>query len=210
MLYSNLRKSGALCGVAVVVAVAALGLPAFSQSITLPPMPGNLTVPDGNTAFMMAQAVGTQNYACLPSGPGFAWTFQGPQATLFITYKWMNGEIRQQVATHFLSPNPMEATMPARPTWQHSLDTSAVWAKKKDESSNPNYVAPGAIPWLLLEVVGTQRGPADGSILAQTTFIQRVNTTGGIMPADGCSAAGQLRFVPYTADYIFYRAGKAK
>jgi hypothetical protein len=107
--------------------------------------------------------------------------------------------------THYLSPNPVEGGI-ARATWQSSLDTSAVWAKKIAESSDPAYVAPGAIPWLLLEVSGTQRGPAGGMMLTGTTYLQRVNTSGGAMPMTACTEAGSIAFVPYTTDYIFYRA----
>ena len=48
-----------------------------------PPVPPNLEVPAGNQAFLEGHAIGTQNYICLPSGSGFAWTLFGPQATLF-------------------------------------------------------------------------------------------------------------------------------
>ena len=37
----------------------------------------------GNLAYLVAHAVGTQAYICLPSGATMAWTFFGPQATLF-------------------------------------------------------------------------------------------------------------------------------
>ena len=66
-------------------------------------------------------------------------------------------------------------------------------------SKDPGYVAPGAIDWLLLERAGVQSGPTGGSILAQTTFIQRVNTSGGVAPATGCSdisQVGTLALVP--------------
>lgn len=207
MLRNYLRNLGVSGG--VVIAIAALGLPAPAQTITAPPVPTDIQAPAGNTAFLKGYAVGTQNYVCLPSTNGLAWKFQGPQATLFLTFKWINGDVRQQITTHFLSPNPVEAGAPARATWQSSLDTSVVWAKKIAESNDPNFVAPGAIPWFLLEATGAQRGPMGGSMLAPTTFIQRVNTTGGSMPTTGCSEPGGIRFVPYTADYIFYRASGA-
>jgi hypothetical protein len=38
-----------------------------------------------------------------------------------------------------------------------------------------------------------------------TTFIQRVNTVGGVAPATGCAAStdvGKKSFVPYAAEYI--------
>ena len=57
-----------------------------------------------------------------------------------------------------------------RATWQDSRNTSAVWAKAIESSSEPDFVEPGAIPWLLLEVVGSEPepdlgGPAHGDHL---------------------------------------------
>jgi hypothetical protein len=184
---------------------AAMGQTGLTDLVKVPPVPPGIEVPAGNRAFLKGSAGGTQNYICLSSG----WTFLGPQATLFFTYQWFNGEIRQQITTHFLSPNPMEGGTP-RPTWQSSLDTSAVWGKAIANSSDSNYVRPGAIPWLLVEAVGAQRGPSGGTSLSQTTFIQRVNTSGGVAPSTGCSASsvGSVALVPYTTDYYFYQAVK--
>lgn len=186
-----------------------MGLTASAQTLVPPGVPTNLQVPAGNAAYLKGSAVGTQNYVCLPSANGLAWKFQGPQATVFLTFKWITGDIHQQITTHYLSPSP-EAGNPARATWQSSLDSSAVWAKKIAESVDPAYVAPGAIPWFLLEATGTQRGPDGGAMLANTTYIQRVNTAGGVMPATGCTEAGAIQFVPYTTDYIFYRAANRR
>jgi hypothetical protein len=58
-------------------------LPAYADYITAPSVPAGLQVPAGNQAFLEGAAVGTQDYICLPSGTGTAWTFFGPQATLF-------------------------------------------------------------------------------------------------------------------------------
>jgi len=173
-------------------------------NVTVPTVPANLQVPAGNELFLAASASGTQNYVCLPgkNKNDVAWRFLGPQATLFT-----GGGADQQVTTHFLSVNPVEVTV-ARPTWQHSLDTSRVWGKVRSSSTDPNYVAPGSIPWLLLEAGGTQAGPDGGGIMTQTTFIQRVNTSGGVAPSTGCSAdehIGAVALVPYTTDYFFYR-----
>jgi hypothetical protein len=183
------------------VLVAAASPPARAERVTPPPVPPNLAVPAGNEAFLVGHAVGTQNYVCLPSGAGFAWTFLAPQATLFKG----NGE---QIMTHFLSPNPEEAGT-ARATWQHSKDTSSVWALAIASSTDPAFVVPGGIPWLLLQMAGTQGGPTGGDRLTPTTFLHRVNTSGGIAPETGCTAAadvGKRSFVSYTADYFFYRA----
>lgn len=187
------------CVVAVSIAVAQPTL--AKGNLTPPPMPASLEVPAGNKLFLAGHATGTQQYMCLFNGSSFAWTFFGPQATLF-------KEDGKQIMTHFLSPNPVEGSA-ARATWQHSQDSSMVWAAPITSTVDPAYVAPGAIPWLLLEVKGTQAGPDGGDTLAQTTFVQRLNTAGGVAPASGCAAQsdiGKKALVPYTTDYFFYKA----
>ena len=164
-----------------------------------PSIPPTLVVPAGNKAFLVGHAIGTQNYMCLPAAnpAGVSWINVGPQATLFAD----NG---RQIITHFLSPNPDEGGI-ARATWQHSRDTSAVWAVT---SADPVVVDPGSIPWLQLHFVGRADGPTGGDILAQTTYIQRLNTVGGRAPTTGCAGSsdvGKRGFVPYEADYVFYK-----
>ncbi len=173
---------------------------AATDDVIPPVVPSTLRAPAGQVAFLIGHASGTQNYSCLPSATGFAWTLFGPQATLF-------DDAADQLITHFLSANPIENGT-ARATWQHSRDTSTVWAVASATSSDPNFVAPGAIPWLLLRVTGAQYGPSLGDKLVRAKSIQRVNTAGGIAPAAGCTAAadaGKKVLVPYTADYVFYR-----
>lgn len=187
------------------IAILAFAQPAAAvpEDVIPPPVPANLAVNAGETAFLIAHATGTQNYICLPGAAtptGIAWTLFGPQATLF-------NDAQEQVATHYLSPNPDESGTP-RATWQHSLDTSAVWARAVETSLDPNFVAPAAIPWLLLRVVGDEAGPTFGGSFTGTTAIQRVNTVGGVAPATGCRLpkdVGKRALIPYTTDYVFYR-----
>ena len=187
------------CVAALTVAFTVSRLPSVhAAAIEPPPVPPNLQVPAGHQAFLEGYAEGTQNYICLPAGASVAWTFFGPQATLFNDHD-------RQIITHFLSPNPDEGGT-ARATWQHSRDTSAVWAVAIASSAAP---ASDAIPWLLLQPVGAEPGPTGGARLTRTTFIQRLNTSGGIAPSTGCAQStdvGQRAFVPYTADYVFYKA----
>ena len=182
----------------------ALALPVAASAqhggrIELPAVPAGFTAPEGNIPYLQTRAYGTQNYFCLPAG----WKFFGPEATLYP----QNAPI--QVATHFLSPSAEVASV-ARPTWQHANDGSKVWGKVYGQPlTDSNYVAPGAIPWLLLEVVAKEEGPIGDGLLTRTTFIHRVNTEGGVAPATGCNGTtdvGKIALVPYSTDYFFYRA----
>ena len=171
------------------------------DEITVPPVPANIQVSAGNRPFFVGHGVGTQNYVCLPSGTTFKYTLFTPQATLF-------NDSEREVTTHYFSPNPFEAGT-IRATWQHSRDTSTVWGAVPagDSSTDPNFVKPGAIAWLRVTVVGAQEGPNGGDTLVKTTFIQRLNTVGGLAPSTGCASladVGRQAFVPYTADYFFY------
>lgn len=182
-------------GLVRLIAVAGLSplmTPLLAQSVSVPAV---IQVPPGNEEYVRVGATGTQNYLCMASN----WTFIGPQATLVVKI----AKMRQQFATHFLSPNPDEAGT-ARAVWQSSLDGSSVWAKAI--ASSTDYAEPGAIPWLLLEVVGAKKGDVTGrgSVLSEMSYIQRVNTTGGMAPSGTCEV-GMRAFVPYTAEYVFYR-----
>jgi hypothetical protein len=96
--------------------------------VSPPAVPANLAVPADKTAFLIGHAYGTQNYSCLPSGKSVAWTLYGPQATLF-------DDAAAQLITHFPQPESDENGTP-RATWQHSKDTSSVWAVATATSSD--------------------------------------------------------------------------
>ncbi|HEY7639109.1 MAG TPA: DUF3455 domain-containing protein [Steroidobacteraceae bacterium] len=180
---------------------------AHIENVQPPYVPPDIRVPEGNFAFLKGRAEGTQNYACSPSGTGFAWVLFTPEATLF------NGADKE-IITHFFDPNPdpsdrntdarVVANGAIRAAWKHSRDASTVWAKV---FGPPVTMRSDSIPWLLLQVVGRQEGPNGGDTLFPTTFIQRLNTRGGVAPASGCSQAsdvGKKAFIPYTADYFFF------
>ena len=182
------------------------------QKVTPPPTPIDITPPAGNSAFLVGHAFGSQGYICLPDGAGgTSWTINAarPEATLFT--KFFGQDV--QIITHFASinANPKEGVsvpLSGNATWQSSFDTSKVWAKAigtpviagTDPASCPNS---GAIPCLLLQSVGNQEGPAGGSLLADVTFVQRLNTKGGAAPTTACTV-GQTQLQGYSADYFFY------
>jgi hypothetical protein len=61
-------------------------------------------------------------------------------------------------------------------------------------------VSSADIPWLLLDAV--QSGGS--GMFHDVSSIQRVNTAGGRAPS-APGSAGEVRNVPYTAEYYFYR-----
>jgi hypothetical protein len=173
-----------------------------ADRIVAPAVPFDIEVTGGYKPFFRAHAIGTQNYICAPAATasGLDWLFIGPQATLFDA----DGA---QIATHFHSRNPLPGGA-IEATWQHSRDSSTVWAKKRIGSTDPVYVAQDAIEWLLLDATAMQAGPAGGDKLTRTLLIQRVNTIGGVKPPTAqctASAVNTRRLVPYEADYYFYQ-----
>jgi hypothetical protein len=189
---------------------------ASAQTVTPPPTPTDITPPAGNIAFLVGHAFGSQGYTCLPtSGGGTSWTVNAPrpEATLFTSAFGQPFEI----ITHFTSINEgtgltSPPSLSGNATWQSSFDSSRVWSKATgapviagtDPDSCPNS---GSIPCLLLESIGNKKGPAGGRLLADTTFVQRLNTNGGAAPTTSCTV-GQTQLQPYTADYYFYHAEK--
>jgi hypothetical protein len=178
-----------------------LSLPraAHAQTVTPPPVPAGLEVDAPNQAFLVGHAVGTQNYECQPLNPlgRVDWVLFTPQATLF-------DDQAAQIITHFNSPNPDEGGAIVRATWQDSRDTSSIWARGIAFAT----VDPDAIAWVKLQVVGRRLGPTGGNALSGATFVQRVNTKGGLAPTTGCevlSDVGHKAFMPYSADYFFYK-----
>ena len=204
------------CAAALAVAfTVSMSQTAFAGQITPPSVAPNIRVPEGNKVFLVGHAFGTQNYVCKTSASspsGVAYVLFTPEATLF-------GEDGGQVITHFNSPNqnPLDPnTNPAvvadgaiRATWQ-SKDGSSVWAALhvNDQGVKGTFTPDKtAIAWLLLEVVGAVDGPTGGDTLTKTTFVQRLNTVGGLAPKTGCASPADLgnsAFSDYTADYLFY------
>jgi hypothetical protein len=176
---------------------------AHADKIIVPPVPVDVEVTSDNEVVFVGHGVGTQNYVCVPSGSGVAFTLFTPEATLF-------SDKGKQLTTHFFSPNPFEGGI-VRVTWQDSRDTSTVWGKVTGSA----IVNADAIAWLKVQVkdVGAQDGPTGGDRLTATTFVQRLNTVGGLAPSTGCSTSGDIgkkAFVPYTADYFFYESADGK
>ena len=117
------------------------------------------------------------------------------------TWEAANDQWRFAGPTAFLTANPVGSRFIGMhfggPTWMSASGSLVVGQALASCSVDPT-----AVPWLLLGATST-RGPG---IFARTTFIQRVNTTGGRAPTEAGSLDGQTVWVPYTAEYVFYRA----
>jgi hypothetical protein len=131
-----------------------------AAQVTAPPVPDTIAVPEGNSAYLVGHAFGSQGYTCLPTSTGgAAWNPTArPEATLFTDFFGQ----QFQIITHFQSinanPNPgVTVPLSGNATWQGSLDSSRVWMVKKngidpspDIASCPNA---GSIQCLLLQSV---------------------------------------------------------
>jgi Protein of unknown function (DUF3455) len=170
----------ALCGL---FAAASSARPA-PQTAPGDPLDPRTYAPDSRL-FLVVHAIGVQKYTCQANG---TWLFTDPEATLYKTTG-----ASKPIGTHFLN----FAT--GRPVWQLN-DGSSVEAARKAAGSG----GPGNIDWLLLQAVVTTAG-SDGDRLTSTTWVQRLNTSGGVAPAGTCTPGDRIA-VPYTADYFFWRA----
>jgi len=151
-----------------------------------PDMPAGLDPPAEATLEAAFPARGVQIYVCAAPAAGGApvWTLKAPHAILFEGF--------ETAVIHF-----------AGPSWQ-ALDGSLVTGTRVGSVPSPD---PASIPWLLLQAA-TNVGPG---LFADTTWIQRLETSGGVAPTSGCDDAhlGAQTLSPYRADYFFYHTAVA-
>jgi hypothetical protein len=137
----------------------------------------SLRVEKGNKLASRLFARGVQIYRW----NGTAWAFVAPSAKLY-----PNAQASGVIGTHY-----------AGPTWETNSGSKVVGAVAKRCPADP-----ASIPWLLLRVASV-----DGSgLFHDATFIQRINTVGGNAPAAPGTVVGEEANIPYTAEYLFYRA----
>lgn len=124
-------------------------------------------------------ASGVQIYVCKHDGnKPLAWVFKAPQADLYDA----TGKL---VIKHG-----------AGPSWEAG-DGSKITGKALQQTANT--AEPGAIPLLLLQATS-----AGGTgLLSTVRYVQRLQTHGGIAPAQPCTEEGQEGRSPYLAQYIF-------
>jgi Protein of unknown function (DUF3455) len=172
----------ALCGL-IAATAAARPMPQTEPGDALDPR----TYAPESQLFLVVHAIGVQKYTCQSNG---TWLFTDPEAALYKTTG-----VPREIGSHFLN------FASGRPVWQLDDGSSVEAARWAAEDGGA-----GNIAWLLLQAVVTTAGD-DGDRLTSTTWVQRLNTSGGVAPAGTCTPGERIR-VDYGADYFFWRAGE--
>ncbi|GAA1014278.1 hypothetical protein Aple_041420 [Acrocarpospora pleiomorpha] len=163
----------ALGGSATAAASTSNGTP---QAANQNNIPDEIKVPAGNKRIAVLKAVGVQIYTCTNG----AFTFKQPAANLTDRHG------RSKVIHN------------GGPTWTDLSDGSSVVGAVDKAVPDPKQKA---IPQLLLHAASNSGGL--DSDLGGVTFIQRLNTRGGLAPTGSCTEGAQLG-VRYSADYTFW------
>jgi Protein of unknown function (DUF3455) len=147
-------------------------------------IPEQIKPPSGNNPVLTVYAKGDQIYQCSLNDGVYSWQVQAPDARLFDA----QGNI---VGNHYSGP-----------IWEYKEGSRVV-----GRVLNKIDIAPdSSISWLLVEVVAHK----GNGLFADVSFINRVNTHGGVPPISVCDSnhLGGEKRVDYTADYIFYTKGR--
>ena len=180
------RTSGALVMATVLLVVGhLLTVPSsVSASAAMPPnVPEAIAVPPGYVLLFWSHATGVQTYECRND----QWVFRAPRAVLF------DPQYDHLTAIHY---GGIDRGLTPGPWWESVDDGSRVRGGNAVSAPSPNA---NSIPLLRLEVMERQ----GTGMFSQVSYIQRLNTMGGVGPTGVCSPGAQ-RWVPYTADYYFY------
>lgn len=154
----------------------------ISNNNSVPDLPAECSstqVEAGNKVSFRAYALGVQIYRW----NGTEWSFAAPAANLYA-----DADLQGQIGVHY-----------AGPMWESNSGSRVVAARVSGTGCTPDATA---IPWLLLQTVSTE----GAGIFKKVTYIQRVDTNGGLPPAIPGTTVGEEARVPYTAEYYFYRA----
>ena len=156
--------------------------PLMTKGVDNAALPEAVRVPAGQKQMMATSATGEITYECREKkdmAGQHEWAFVGPVATL-------HGADKKMVGKYY-----------AGPTWE-AADGSKVTGKQVAIAPS----SPGSIP---LQLVKAEPAMGKGAMTG-VSYIQRLNTKGGVAPAMACDAMakGQRQVVAYEADYVFY------
>ena len=186
----NIMKVRNIIGIVALLCVATFGHAsvtfalAADETIAAPELPAGceqLAVPAGNSVAFHVYATGVQVYRW----NGTAWALYGPEANLFASANY-----RGHVGTHYVGP-----------TWESNTGSFVVSSGSTAIPCTPDATA---IPWLRLTAINSS-GPG---VFDGVTFIQRINTVGGLRPTTPGTVIGQEFKSPYATEYYFYKAAE--
>lgn len=169
-------------GTALIMA-ACSSAPPLPKVYTQDRLPQAVMVPAGNTVALETRATGILNYECKPTATGpYGWVLVSPQANLL-------DRTGKDVVAYSGPPA----------TFKH-VDGSSVIGTQIAVAPNGEYTLPLQL--------STAQSMGSGA-LQGISYIQRVNTKGGIEKTKPCAAlnTGEKLTLPYQADYIFWRQG---
>jgi len=138
-----------------------------------------LPSPEGKTAVLRLHGQGAQIFRCEAQPNGRHWVYRLPEA-----------DLADSAGTVIVRHG-------ANLSFEH-VDGSRLLGEIADHVPSP---VENALPWLLLNTRSYGKGA-----LAGMTQVQRIDTVGGMPPAN-CDGAqlGQVLRVPFSADFVFFR-----
>ena len=177
-----MKKTTWIIGVLIFLLTACTAVQTGQPSAVAPPVGffSSIKVPDNVVAVLHLKAKGTQVFRCERLGSGYGWIFRLPEATLFDD----SGKAVGQHGANF--------------SFTHN-DGSNLVSTVLAYDNAPNDTD---LRWLLLAAKAQGKTGA----FAGVTHVQRVNTQGGMPPAQ-CSPnqQNQLLRVEFSADFVFYK-----
>ena len=146
-------------------------------------LPEPVRVPAGHSIKLETVGTGEITYECREkkdAAGAFEWTFVAPVATLW--------DMQQKSIGKYYGG----------PTWE-AADGSKVTGKQVA-------VAPASAGNIPLQLVKADPAMGSGAMVG-VTYIQRLETKGGVAPSAACNAAaaGTKQQVGYQAKYVFYK-----
>ena len=165
----------------LMIAACLAAAPAYAQMMDVP---AAVKPPGSAMAAMTWTGTGELTYECRAKADAagmFEWVFVGPDAKL------TDAKTKAATGKYY-----------GGPTWE-AMDGSKISGKQVA-------VAPASAGNIPFQLVKTDAG---SGAFKDVAYIQRVNTKGGVAPSEPCGSAtaGAKKTVPYSADYVFYKAG---
>lgn len=152
-----------------------------SNGPVLPEQCSSIRVEEGHKLAFHAYARGVQVYKW--NLVTQKWDLLAPVASLFAEENYFG-----EVGSHYVGP-----------VWESKGGSKVEGRRVLGTGCTPD---PTAIAWLLLSKFRTE----GNGIFSSITFIQRVNTAGGLAPIEPGLVDGETKEIPYTAEYYFYKA----